>query len=733
MGSQTLTASDPAWAWPAGVTTLTAKLSGSGGGGTDPSGGDGGSGGSGGWRAIKVITKTQSTLNITVGGTATHGNTGNDSKVMQGATTEALAPGGDSGTSAVGTTTHQGGNGGPFWGAGFGGGGGGSGSDGADGNDAGNPDPDDFGTGLGDGGQGSTSGNGDNGVIPGGGAGGGADGFVNGSGARGQVELSWTDPPASIDDGTTLSSAAALSESVTRTQSESFPFGAVAALTTSSTKMMSESRTLDAAAALSSLAFFIFDDSLTLEAAALEESALMRVMFTSVPMLTEAAQDQLAELDGGPFTEVSLFAAASLLVVAGPSYDESVTFTTSALIDARMPMLWTLDTTLEASAADAYRIGLQYDDEIVLEGIEAAMSFGYLWSVSTVLAAATEIPLNCTISYSAATSFAASAGTLTVTLDNEPGGDILLFAGTTVTFAHRGKPVLEVPLRAGAALSPLIGRLGRVITALNAGARVIFTDNPSKAISVFNRAAASVVVQALRTGSFDTALSAGAQLLVTPARAHDESVLLAAQAAIAALSVPAAQLLVSLLSGAALYPNAVPASGLTTTLTGGAAISPLLGNASQLLLELEAAARAVFDVRQATPLIVPLQASAAILVSASDQAVPAQAGVVLSSDTSITVTDVNDAALYVLQLAATELGVDSSLIAVAEAVLRSGASIDPRIQHSLGMNVVLATQAAMLQYLDDIHHSIVYFVPTTGWTTPVILNETFVCQDSLLS
>lgn len=119
MGSAVLTASDAAWAWPAGVTSLTAEALGGGGAGglasNNPANCGGGKGGS---YAKKAITKTVATMNITVGAASAA------STIVQNGVTELSAAGGATPAanqsagaiglvgSNIGDLTYAGGNGG---------------------------------------------------------------------------------------------------------------------------------------------------------------------------------------------------------------------------------------------------------------------------------------------------------------------------------------------------------------------------------------------------------------------------------------------------------------------------------------------------------------------------------------------------------------------------------------------------------------------------------------------
>lgn len=228
--SVVLTASDSAWAWPAGITELTAEAIGGGGGTGGLKGAPAAAGGGkGGGYAKTVITKgAESTLNITVGAggaagdaTGTNGGSGGYSSVVQGATTVLLATGGagslgstannfdgagataENGT-AVGDLTYAGGNGGPGNSGSYyysGAGGGSAGPSGAGG--AGSRDPGAAGGGnFLDGNSYSTAGadnreTGANGISGGGpgAAGGGAltaaADRIGGAGYRGVVVLTW--------------------------------------------------------------------------------------------------------------------------------------------------------------------------------------------------------------------------------------------------------------------------------------------------------------------------------------------------------------------------------------------------------------------------------------------------------------------------------------------------------------------------------------------------------------
>lgn len=120
MATTVLTSSDAAWAWPTGVTTLTAEAIGGGGAGgnatNNPATGGGGKGGS--YARVTITKGAESTLNITVGGAA------QASTIVQGATTVLSAAGGANGVtnstagatalvgSNIGTVTYAGGNGG---------------------------------------------------------------------------------------------------------------------------------------------------------------------------------------------------------------------------------------------------------------------------------------------------------------------------------------------------------------------------------------------------------------------------------------------------------------------------------------------------------------------------------------------------------------------------------------------------------------------------------------------
>ncbi|MFC4817730.1 fibronectin type III domain-containing protein [Flavobacterium sp. GCM10023249] len=207
--SQTFTDNTPngteSWVVPAGVTSVTVQIWGSGGsGGGSNSNGAGGSGGGGGGYSTKTFTVAAGqTISYTVGAGATattvaNGNSGNQSTLTHAASTTSLtangggagllnsATGGAGGTASGGSTNTSGSNGGA------------GGASGGNGGDGGNT--------TGTGGAGQTNADGTAGGAPGGGGGGGERGGGNrsgGAGANGRVIITYALPGPSNDECST--------------------------------------------------------------------------------------------------------------------------------------------------------------------------------------------------------------------------------------------------------------------------------------------------------------------------------------------------------------------------------------------------------------------------------------------------------------------------------------------------------------------------------------------------
>lgn len=216
-GSATFSSSQN-WTAPAGVTAVTVEAWGGGGAGggarANPAKGGGGAGGQ---YARKLVAVTPgSTYAIVVGsgggGSTGDGGSGGDSTFAGGVV---VAKGGAGGTNdangvagvgstagGVGDVVYAGGSGSNGLTGGTGGaGGGGAGSGGAGGDANGNTAGSGTANGGGDGGAGlSSRGAGNDGLVAGGGGGGGyatnGTDRAGGDGARGQVILTWIDPPS---------------------------------------------------------------------------------------------------------------------------------------------------------------------------------------------------------------------------------------------------------------------------------------------------------------------------------------------------------------------------------------------------------------------------------------------------------------------------------------------------------------------------------------------------------
>lgn len=253
-GSATFTSSQN-WTAPAGVTSVTVEAWGGGGagGGVTANQGKGG-GGAGGQYARKVVTVTPGASYAVVvgaGGTGDtgDGNTGGDStfagnvvvaKGGAGGTGAASGVGGDgSSAGGVGDVVHAGGSGADASGGNSGAGGGGAGSGGAGGDASGTTPGSGTASGGGSGGAGrSGRGSGNDGSVAGGG-GGGASSNNNsdqsgGDGARGQVILTWPDPPSATTTAATglSSTGATLNGTVSsngNTTTVNFDYGPTAA------------------------------------------------------------------------------------------------------------------------------------------------------------------------------------------------------------------------------------------------------------------------------------------------------------------------------------------------------------------------------------------------------------------------------------------------------------------------------------------------------------------------
>ncbi len=214
------------WTCPTGVTTITVQCWGGGGGGggvatTSNTASGGGAGGSFSSSTVTVVPGTTYNINVAAGGTAgtnagTNGGTGGTSTFDVTSVVAVGGPGGTGGTLAgslaggtgtsvgnIGTTIFVGGNGAA--GASItigGGGGGGAGDANAGGNAAGSVAGAGGVAGGGNGGTGVSNANGGVGNVIGGGGAGTRRTTTNrtgGAGAKGQVNVSFTNPPPTLN------------------------------------------------------------------------------------------------------------------------------------------------------------------------------------------------------------------------------------------------------------------------------------------------------------------------------------------------------------------------------------------------------------------------------------------------------------------------------------------------------------------------------------------------------
>lgn len=223
-GTQTFTSSQ-SWTAPAGVTSVIVEAWGGGGAGggatANPAKGGGGAGGQYARRVVAVTPGNSYPVVVGAGGVGGNGNgpSGGDSSF---AGSVVVAKGGAGGTGAangiagtgttaggVGDVVYAGGNGSNGSTGGTGGAGGGGAGSGGDGGDAsGNTAGSGTAIGGGNGGAGRTSrGAGNDGVAAGGGGGGGYatnnTDQQGGDGGRGQVVLTWPDPPSATTTAAT--------------------------------------------------------------------------------------------------------------------------------------------------------------------------------------------------------------------------------------------------------------------------------------------------------------------------------------------------------------------------------------------------------------------------------------------------------------------------------------------------------------------------------------------------